>query len=311
MERYDMQKYLSFLVKGNLHEAINYLEAFPGHDKILKEYNDIFKHNKEVTRTNNKVINELDKIYQNYYKDVFWFKENHVIAETELFKNLWKFCGCDESIEKNSYIETEVEKIVRSEGYDFLGGNTAGYYGPYIWKGSKREVYDVELPSGIEKYSVIMMDGFITKSWLDFLSLGKAGTGGWIREDGTLCCISSMYDTMSPEFNISFLKHEAQHDYDIRMFPQIMSEELEYRAKLVELVYWKDEEVLKKIYFEADNSDAKNTHSIASHRIISNLSEKLFEVNYEVNITRFVEKLDNVKEIAKELLYEDTIRLSQ
>lgn len=311
MSNYDKQKYSALLVKGNLHDAIKYLEIFPEHDEISKKYNEIFRYDKPLFRSQNEVLNELDAIYQKYYKDVFWYKENHDKAEAKLFENLWEFCGGDANIEKDSYIEMEVEKIVLREGFEFLGGDTAGYYGPYIWENSNKEAYDVELPSGTEKYTVIMMDGFVSRSWLDFLSFGKIGTGGWIGKDGTLCCIRSVYDIESADFKISFLKHEAQHGYDKRMFPQTTSAELEYRAKLVELIYWEDEKIMKKLHSEADNSDVRNTHSIASHRIISDLSTKIFGIDYEINISRFIENLDNVKELAKELIFEDTIRLNE
>lgn len=311
MEKYDVQKYSSLLVKGNLHEAIKYLEMFPEHHELLKRYNDVFKLNQELSRSDNDVINKLDSIYQSYYKNVFWFNEDPTASETKLFDQLWEFCGGDDNIKKNKYIESEVEKIVRQERYEYLGGKTAGYYGPYIWKDSRRETYDVELPYGTENYSVIMMDGFVSRSWLDFLSFGKVGTGGWIGKDGTLCCVSSHYDTESLEFKVSFLKHEAQHGYDKRVFPNLTSEELEYRAKLVEQIYWEDKELLKRLHFEADNSENSNSHSLASHRIISDLSRRVFKVDYEENLGSFVEKLDYVKELAKILLDENSSRYSE
>lgn len=310
METYDVQKYASLLVKGNLHDAIRYMGLFPEHDEITKKYHMIFEKNEEFIRSENTVINALDYIYQKYYKDIFWNKISNDQAELELFENLWDFCGRREDIEKNMYIEDEVEKIVRKEGYEFLGGITAGYYGPYIWEKSHKETYEVALPSGNEQYTVIMMDGFVSRSWLDFLSLGQIGTGGWIGKDGTLCCVSSSYDTASPSFKISFLKHEAQHGYDKRTFPHATSSELEYRAKLVEIIYWEDEKIIKKIHFEADNRDEKNTHSVASHRIISDLSKKLYNKNFEDNITRFTDHINKIKSAAKELLNEDTVRLS-
>lgn len=96
-----------------------------------------------------------------------------------------------------------------------------------------------------------MMDGFVSRSWLDFISFGNVGTGGWIGKDGSLCCIKSLYDINSQNFKTSFLKHEAQHGYDIKKFSGISSIDLEYRAKLVELIYWEDTKIIKKIHLEA------------------------------------------------------------
>lgn len=307
---FDKQYYSSLLVKGKLHDAINYIEKFSDQAELLNEYKEVFMNNKELTRSTHKVINELDKIYQRYYKDLFWYKENLEKAENNLFTSLWTFCGENQNLDKNSQIEVEVEKIVRREGYEFLGGDTAGYYGPYIWKTSTKETYEVELPSGVEEYSIIMMDGFISRSWLDFLSFGKVGTGGWSGNDGTVCCIKSLYDTESQVFRISFLKHEAQHSVDKRMFSDITSIELEYRAKLVELVYWEDEKIIRMVHLEAEDSNERNTHSVASHRIIADLSRRLFNVKYEDTLSKFTEKLDEVRIASRELLSEDTNRLS-
>lgn len=311
MENFDKQKYSSLLVQGNLHEAINYLEKFSEKTDLVRKYKAVFVKNDILSRSTNKVINDLDQIYQKYYKDIFWHKENHELAEQKLFKHLWDFCGGYENHVKNSEIEIEVEKIIRSQGYEFLGGDTAGYYGPYIWKSSSKETYDVELPSSTEKYSLIMMDGFVSRSWLDFLSFGEIGTGGWIGKDGSLCCIKSLYDVNSQDFKTSFLKHEAQHGYDIKMFPGISSVDLEYRAKLVELIYWEDYKIIKKIHLVAKNDDEKNTHSWASHRIISDISRSIFEVDYEHDFSRFCLDLEEIREVARNLLNEDTIRLSQ
>lgn len=309
MENFDKQIYSSLLVKGNLHDAISYVEKFSDQEEVTTKYREVFLNNKEMTRSANHVIDDLDKIYQQYYKDVFWHKENLEKAENKLFTSLWTFCGNNESLDINSQIEVEVEKIVRKEGYNFLGGDTAGYYGPYIWETSTKETYEVELPNGIEEYSIIMMDGFISRSWLDFLSFGTVGTGGWSGKDGSLNCVKSLYDTESDSFIISFLKHEAQHNFDKRIFSNITSSELEYRAKLVELIYWKDESVIRKIHLEAENKDEKNTHSVGSHRIITDLSRKLFNIDYEEDLSKFTTRLDEIKIFSKELLGEDAKRL--
>ena len=307
---YDKHVFSSYLVKGDIHSALHYLEGFPENDDLVDKYHHVFVGNNNLTRSKDELINALDQIYQQYYRDVFWHKKRIVDAESRLFSSLWTFCGEDESYPKDSQIEEKVESIVREQGYAFLGGCTAGYYGPYIWEKSTKETYEVELPSGIETYSVIMMDGFVSNSWLDFISFGKVSTGGWIGDDGTLCCIKSLYNLESKAFSISFLKHEAQHGYDKRLFPNITSTELEYRAKLVELIYWEDEKIIMSFHREAESCDEKNSHALASHRLICDLSRKLFDCDYETDILLFSSKLDEIRIVAKELLQNDTKRLN-
>jgi len=309
MKVFDKQIYSSLLVKGNLHEAINYLEGFPEQAELVEKYKEVFQNHQLMTRSTNKVIDAVDKIYQAYYIDVFWHKENPQKAELKLFENLWNYCCGNTEIAKDAFIELEVEKIIRNEGFEFLGGDTAGFYGPYIWATSVDETYEVELPYGVQQYALTMMDGFISRSWLDFLSFGKVGTGGWSGKDGTLCCIKSLYDTESTHFKISFLKHEAQHTLDKKLYPHITSTELEYRAKLVELIYWEDEKIITMIFHDAENSDARNTHAVASHRIISDLSKRLFNVAYVNDLGMFLTKLDDIRNAAQALLSEDAERL--
>lgn len=311
MEVFDKQKYASLLVKGNLHGAIHYLEECSDQDELLSQYYEVFQSNKDLNVHENALLDKLIGLYQAYYKDVFWNRENPNKAEQKLFSDLWRFCGENNALEKNSSIEDEVEKIVRSQGFEFLGGDTAGYYGPYIWETSCEETYDVELPSGVETYSIIMMDGFVSRSWLDFLSFGQVGTGGWSGKDGTLCCVKSLYDMDSPDFKISFLKHEAQHALDKRTFKGITSAELEYRAKLVELIYWEDEKMIKRFFMEAENEDHRNSHAISSHRIICDLSMKLFEKEQVKDLCAFTGVLDDIRVVSKELLLEDTAKLRE
>lgn len=99
---------------------------------------------------------------------------------------------------------------------------------------------------------------------MDYLTFGRFGTRGWASPDGTINCIEQAYDFESERFLVSLLKHEAQHVADMKRFAGITAEELEYRAKLVELHYAKDLGLLQKFLSEADESKTRDSHSIAS-----------------------------------------------
>lgn len=199
---------------------------------------------------------------------------------------------------------------MNSEGYKYLGGRTQGYFGPYIWEKSESVTYEVELPSGIEPYTIIMMDGFISRSWLDFISFGRIGTGGWVGDNGTLCCVRSSYENVSEDaFNISFLKHEAQHAFDKKKYPDITSVDLEYRAKLVELIYWPNAKKIKEIFREADTSNPDNCHSVAASRIINKIINKLFKGENVNDENAWDDKVDNIKLYALQLLEESSCML--
>ena len=306
MRKYNELEFKSYLWKGQLHEAVSYLSKFHDKKDWFQKYINIFENGQYYKRTDNKVIGDIDKIYQNYYRNVFWMNIPNEDAKKLLLQELTIFCGIKSDLLKDDNIENEIEKIVKAEGYEYLGGYTSGFFGPYIWKNSTKVTYEVELPSGIEPYTIIMMDGFISRSWLDFISFGKTGTGGWVGKDGTLCCVRSSYDIESEKFNISFLKHEAQHAYDKKRYLDITTVDLEYRAKLVELIYWPDIEKIKTISSEADNTNPDNGHSVAAYRIINEMSRKIFECEYVNDEKVWEDKVDNVKKYASELLEESS-----
>ena len=153
------------------------------------------------------------------------------------------------------------------DAYHALFGKTQGYYGPYVWKDTVPTVYSVELPDGTAQYTVNILRGFVFRSWMDYLTFGRFGTGGWASPDGTINCIEQAYDFESERFLVSLLKHEAQHTVDMKQFPGITPAELEYRAKLVELHYSGDLGLLQKFLSEADESRASDSHAIASARL--------------------------------------------
>ena len=102
---------------------------------------------------------------------------------------------------------------------------------------------------------------------MDYLTFGRYGTGGWASPDGTINCIAQAYDLESERFLVSLLKHEAQHTVDMKQFPNITPMELEYRAKLVELHYANNLELLQKFLSQADESRGSDSHATASARI--------------------------------------------
>ena len=158
----------------------------------------------------------------------------------------------------------KLQSVFEAKGYHALFGKTQGYYGPYIWRDTVPTVYRVELPGGTADYTVNILKGFVFRSWMDYLTFGRYGTGGWASPDGTINCIEQAYAFESERFLVSLLKHEAQHTVDMKQFPGITPTELEYRAKLVELHYSGDLGLLQKFLSEADESKMNDSHAVAS-----------------------------------------------
>ncbi|MCB2213833.1 hypothetical protein KQH50_00415 [bacterium] len=172
-------------------------------------------------------------------------------------------------------LEEAIGERLTADGLHFLGGTTGSYLGPYIWRETDRTDYTVELPLGSETLTVFWMDGFLMRSWLDWLSDGEVGAGGWAKDEGIYCVRSSYADQIdTPQFTVSFLKHEAQHHADFR-WGELSPSDLEYRAKLVELIYLGEPDFLRSLLLSADLSERDNSHAYAAAAIVNGLAASL------------------------------------
>jgi hypothetical protein len=124
--------------------------------------------------------------------------------------------------------------------------------------------------------NVYFLSGFLMRSWLDFSTFGKVGPGGWAKKEG-LYCVYDVYkkDLKSEDFLVGYLKHEAQHFSDNRKFPELKQSVLEYRAKLVELIYRADHRRLL-VFLSGAKNDSVLPHQQAEYMITSALSKRFF-----------------------------------
>jgi hypothetical protein len=86
------------------------------------------------------------------------------------------------------------------------------------------------------------------------------------------------------------LKHEAIHFVDIENYPNLEPADLEYRAKLIELIYCTEKTIYKRIdefIIEASNETRDNSHPFADYHLICQLSKKLFKVDFEGDISKW------------------------
>jgi hypothetical protein len=303
---YDHNTYINFIYNGKVKEAVAYLikwDKTEEANQIKTRFIDIQK----PTQYSN-FINDILICYYNYYKDVFWDQIESKDAVTHLVQNLGHVLHIAGDINE---LEEIIENKFKEEGYYFLGGETGNFYGPYIWKTMEPQEYQVEILNQTHTTTVNFMDGFISLSWLDYLSAGETGTGGWVTGGGEeLYCVKSKYigklDT--PQFKISYLKHETQHFADKKIYGKdgVSSKDLEYRAKLVELMYYPDLSLLLKMISRADGSDKRYTHSYAEYVIVNQLSKRIFNEEFVIDQNHWTDKLKDVQEVSKNLFSENT-----
>ena len=254
-----------FFLNGDIKGAIAYMREHEEYKDILPAYTAIFEDGEYRTFEVPDALNGILRQYQIYYRDVFYCGLPEAEAADKLRTRLKALLHLPDAGEE--LLTERLRSAFEAEGYHALFGKTQGYYGPYIWRDTVPTVYRVELPGGTAEYTVNILKGFVFRSWMDYMTFGRFGTGGWASPDGTINCIAQAYDFESERFLVSLLKHEAQHAVDMKQFPAITPAELEYRAKLVELHYSGDLGLLQKFVSEADESRADDSHAAASARI--------------------------------------------
>ena len=254
-----------FFMNGDLRGAIAYMHAHEEFKDILPAYVAIFENCQYRTFDVPALLSDILRLYQVYFRDAFYCGLPEAEAADRLRAGLRALLDAPEADEEQ--LTGRLQAAFEAEGYHALFGKTQGYYGPYVWRDTVPTSYRVELPDGTAEYTVNILKGFVFRGWMDYLTFGRYGTGGWASPDGTINCVEQAYDFESERFSVSLLKHEAQHTVDMKRFPGITPMELEYRAKLVELHYSGDMGLLQKFIAAADESRADDSHALASARI--------------------------------------------
>ena len=254
-----------FFVNGNIKGAIAYMRNHEEFKDILPAYVAIFEDQKYRTYEIPDNLNDILRLYQIYFRDTFYCGLPEAKAADKLLTGLRELLNLPDAEEE--LLTKQLQSEFTAAGYHALFGKTQGYYGPYIWRDTVPTVYRVQLPNGTAEYTVNILKGFVFRSWMDYLTFGRYGTGGWASPDGTIHCVEQAYDFASEKFLVSLLKHEAQHTVDMQQFPEITPAELEYRAKLVELYYSSDLSLLQEFLSEADENKTDDAHAVASVRI--------------------------------------------
>ena len=147
-------------------------------------------------------------------------------------------------------------------------------------------------------------------SWLHFATFGNVYAGGWAKKDALYCIVPRFRDELHTDaFYVSFLKHETQHLRDYQEFPQLKAPDLEYRAKLVEIMYYSDHEFFNTLLIQAVKN--KNSpHNYAAYKITEQFSKHFFNKDEEKQIDQWQTiNYEDIQSYARKLFDEHTILL--
>lgn len=311
---YDAAAYKGLLVQGRLREALDYLSGFPEQAALLRRTERRFTSPRPLYRGDDPLLAALDKTFQTYYNEVFWLALPQPDCDARLLGRLVPLAGIPESdlpadvTAAMELVENHLAELLLPRGVHYLGGRTQGYFGPYIWRTTTEQTAQVELPGRVQPCKVCLLSDFIANGWLDYISLGQIGAAGW-QDGDTLYCVLHRYrgGVESEAFQVSFLKHEAQHSYDREVCGETAGVLLEYRAKLVELIYSSGIGCFKGMLCSADDASPANSHAYAAWRIVRDLSLRVFEEEYVADYARWQHRVRRVRQAALDC-YQESYR---
>ncbi|MEO8068045.1 MAG: hypothetical protein ABI599_10175 [Flavobacteriales bacterium] len=182
-------------------------------------------------------------------------------------------------------------------------GKTGPFYDLLLHMQETEVRYPVTTPEDTLDVKVIFMDSVICNGWEGYATADTYFPGGWATNDA-LYCHHSSYDLASEQFSISYLKHEGKHFADYKRFPKLQSNDLEYRAKLVELGA-ATTTLYDLIRFFLGNNvyDANNAHAYANFCVMRDMSRVLFHSEQEADLEAWKRlPVETVQRTATELL---------
>jgi len=213
--------------------------------------------------------------YRQYWRQAVVRPDERAEAEAALGKRLGALLGRPE-LDDMFKAEGPTMDRIRAEGWHPLGGRTGRLLELMLWREQESRAVLVDLPEGAYSTTLILLDGFESRGWSNWMTCDRTGTGGWAKPEG-LYAIVPAYPSLDDEnFSVNFLAHETQHFADNAAWPGLPGWELEMRAKLTELTLADvtRERVLGRLASN-QGDDPDDAHSYANRRVLQALRRRL------------------------------------
>jgi hypothetical protein len=319
--KFDSKKIYALALDGNINAVLQSISKFDNSglsesDLKLKsgfETRFLFEEDKsDFLNERRSGIDDLLIIYRDYWRSSFLDQSpdndsNLKIILIDFFNRKYDASiSFDDSIDAS--LDLYLKKYVSDSDLLTTGfAKTGKFYDLLIWKTQSDTLYEFPVHDENIESMVIFMDDFITLGWQEYATLGRHYPGGWASTDA-LYCVKKAYDLKSESFLVSYLAHEGRHFADYKIFPDLSGEDLEYRAKLTELSLAKESiHKLIEFFIKNGNADSDNPHAKANHKVIENLSKKIFQTDYESNVEMWKQvSVESVNELSYILLKENT-----
>jgi hypothetical protein len=220
--------------------------------------------------------------------------------------------GIESDLGDEDELWENIEDFIEEKGYFALSGRTPPLFELAIWMENETQIEEIELTDGVVKIPVTAISDFVSDGWMSFSTYGMTSLGGWAEEEG-LYCLCQHYDKDSDRYKLSFFTHEGRHYVDFKLYPNLKAPDLEYRAKLTELVYAEESSyaLLTQFTNAASNTD-KAPHPLANWHVINNLSAVLLDGQLPIDGSLWADvPVQDIKTTALRLLNEHDALLQQ
>lgn len=261
----------------------------------------------------NKIVNDISNIYREYWRVELLKPKPESRTDSTLYNNITDYIISNkltklskDSLRKKIKDDSLLKEIIEKEGFkvDFKFRN--GFQEIFIWNKESTKKYEVILPKDTVKTTVVFIESYHINGYDEFATFGDSQVGGWaIKESAKLYCNKGTYDLNSEIFEVSYLKHESLHFTDLNNYPNLSSADLEYRSKVIELMYCTKGTIYDRIsefVSGANKADRKNSHPYANYVLIENLSKLLFNSEFNSDINQWKKiSVDKINNAAKSL----------
>ncbi len=261
----------------------------------------------------NKIVNDISNIYREYWRVELMKPLSESRTDSTLYNNITDYVLSNkltslskDSLRINIKDDSILKKIIEKEGFKVNFDFRNGFQELFIWNKESTEKYDVILPKETIKTTVVFIESYHIKGYDEFSTIGDSQVGGWATKDSTtLFCNKGTYDLNSEKFKISYLKHESLHFTDLNNYPNLSSADLEYRSKVIELIYCTEGTMYDRIsefVLAANNADRDNAHPYANYILIQNMSKLIFNSNFNSDINQWKKvSVDKINKAASSL----------
>ncbi|QSX78680.1 hypothetical protein [Agrilutibacter solisilvae] len=224
-------------------------------------------------------VRDVLAAYQQYWWRALAAPAGRTALEADLFERLRTLLGEHGRTAKDfDALEAPLQAQLQAHGYHALLGLTAPLRELMLWRTQTTRQYPVALPEGVQSVNAQLLDDFASLGWSAYGRCERGSNGGWATQEAVFAVVPSYKEGLDSEaFRVVFLAHEAQHFADKRRFGSLENWELEYRAKLVELVYAGEALGRKRLqgFITAQGDDPGAPHPYANARLVRELTSRL------------------------------------